>query len=181
MTLKQVRPDVLTENSFKLIGKDWMLITTGGHGSFNTMTASWGGLGVLWERTVAFCFIRPTRYTYEFMERSTIFTLSFFEERFRKALSFCGSHSGRDTDKITGSGLTPVHDGDFIFFAEARLVLLCRKIYFQDISPDCFLDPKIEDLYPARDYHRMYVGEIVKCLRKDAERSKSAKPRKRSS
>jgi flavin reductase (DIM6/NTAB) family NADH-FMN oxidoreductase RutF len=181
MTLKQVRPDALTDNAFKLIGKDWMLITTGLPGSFNTMTASWGGLGVLWEHTVAFCFIRPTRYTYEFMERSPVFTLSFFEERHRKALSFCGSHSGRDTDKIAGSGLTPEHDGDFIYFAEARLVLLCRKIYFQDISPDCFLDPKIHNLYPGRDYHRMYVGEIVKCLMKEPPQSKTTKPRRRSS
>jgi flavin reductase (DIM6/NTAB) family NADH-FMN oxidoreductase RutF len=166
MTFKEVKPESLTENPFTLIGKDWMLVTAGIPGSFNTMTASWGGLGVLWERRVAFCFIRPTRYTYEFIERSGKFTLSFFEERRRKVLSFCGSHSGRDTDKIKESGLTPVHDGGFMYFSEARLVLLCRKLYFQDISPDCFLDPKIDDMYPQRDYHRMYVGEIEKCLMK---------------
>jgi flavin reductase (DIM6/NTAB) family NADH-FMN oxidoreductase RutF len=166
MSFKEVKPESLTDNPFTLIGKDWMLITAGIPGSFNTMTASWGGLGVLWERKVACCFVRPTRYTYEFMERSQNFTLSFFEERLRKILSFCGSHSGRDTDKIKGSGLTPVNDGGYMYFSEARLVLFCRKIYFQDISPDCFLDPKIDEMYPQRDYHRMYVGEIEKCLRK---------------
>ena len=166
MTFKEVKPESLTDNPFALIGKDWMLITAGIPGAFNTMTASWGGLGVLWERKVAFCFVRPTRYTYEFIERSKNFTLSFFEERRRKALSFCGSHSGRDTDKIKGSGLTPANDGGFIYFSEARLVLLCRKLYFQDLSPDCFLDPKIDTMYPQRDYHRMYVGEIEKCLMK---------------
>lgn len=164
MSFKEIKPELLTDNPFKLIGADWMLITAGTVGSFNTMTASWGGLGVLWERKVCFCFIRPTRYTYEFIERSENFTLSFFEERFRKALSYCGSHSGRDTDKIKEAGLTPVTEGGFIHFAEARLVLACRKLYFQDISPDRFLDAAIEGMYPQKDYHRMYVGEIKKCM-----------------
>jgi flavin reductase (DIM6/NTAB) family NADH-FMN oxidoreductase RutF len=145
-----------------------MLITAGEPGAFNTMTASWGGLGVLWERKVAFCFIRPTRYTYEFVERSGNFTLSFFEERYRKALSFCGSRSGRDADKVKGAGLTPVHEAGFVYFSEARLVLACRKLSFQDVGPDRFLDPTIGDLYPQKDYHRMYVGEIITCLAKEA-------------
>ena len=166
MEFKETMPELLADNPFELIGKDWMLITAGTPQSFNTMTASWGGLGVLWERKVAFCFIRPTRYTYEFVERSDTFTLSFFEERYRKALSFCGSHSGRDVDKIKKAGLTPVNKGSFVYFDESRLVLACRKLSFQDISPDHFLDQSINDLYPEKDYHRMYIGEIVKCLRK---------------
>ena len=164
MGFQEIKPEALTDNPFKLIGTDWMLITAGTTGSFNTMTASWGGLGVLWERKVGFCFIRPNRYTYEFIERSENFTLSFFEERYRKALAYCGSHSGKDTDKVKEAGLTPMHEGGFISFNEARLVLACRKIYFQDISPDRFLDPTIEGMYPKKDYHRMYVGEIKKCL-----------------
>ena len=144
-----------------------MLITAGTPESFNSMTASWGGLGVLWERKVAFCFIRPTRYTREFVERSQDFTLSFFGEQHRKALSFCGSHSGRNTDKVKGSGLTPVKESNVVYYDEARLVLLCRKLYFQDIGPERFLAPTINDMYPEKDYHRMYVGEIVKCLVKE--------------
>ena len=167
MSFKEIKPELLTDNPFKLINGDWMLITAGTAESFNTMTASWGGLGVLWERKVAFCFVRPTRFTYEFIERSQNFTLSFFEETHRKALQYCGSHSGRDGDKIKAAGLTPVVDGGFVRFAEARLVLGCRKLYFQDIKPERFLDPKIETMYPQKDYHRMYVGEIVKCLRKE--------------
>ena len=160
----ETTPEELTDNPFRLIGKDWMLITAGSRGSFNTMTASWGGLGVLWERKVAFCFIRSTRYTREFMERSAGFTLSFFEEQHRKALTYCGSHSGREGDKVQEAGLTALHEEDYIYFNEARLVLCCKKIYFQDISPDRFLEPKIHEMYPQKDYHRMYVGEIVKCL-----------------
>jgi flavin reductase (DIM6/NTAB) family NADH-FMN oxidoreductase RutF len=164
MTFKESKPELLTDNPFKLIGKDWMLITAGTPESFNTMTASWGGMGILWQKQVCFCFIRPTRHTYEFVERSQNFTLSFFDEQYRKTLDFCGSHSGRDTDKVKRSGLTPVKKDGFIYFAEARLVLACKKLYFQDIRPDHFLDPQIDDLYPAKDYHRMYAGEIVTCL-----------------
>ncbi len=165
MSFKETKTEQLTDNPFKLIGTDWMLITAGTPETFNTMTASWGGLGVLWERKVCFIFIRPNRYTYEFVERSSFFTLSFFEERHRKALQFCGTHSGRDTDKMKGAGLTPVKEEEFVYFSEARLVLACRKLYYQDISPERFLDPSIEGMYPKKDYHRMYVGEIVKSLR----------------
>ena len=164
MGFKETKPEQLNDNPFRLIGTDWMLITAGTPESFNTMTASWGGLGILWERKVATCFIRPTRYTFEFAERSPNFTLSFFEEQHRKALTHCGTRSGRDTDKIREAGLTPVKEGGFIYFSEARLVLACRKLYSQDIDPRRFLDPKISDMYPQKDYHRMYIGEIVKCL-----------------
>jgi len=168
MGFKETMPELLPDNPFKLIGTDWMLITAGTPESFNTMTASWGGVGVLWDRNVFFCFIRPTRYTYEFVERTQNFTLSFFADQYRRALSFCGSHSGRDTDKVKETGFTPVKEGGFVYFAEARLVLACKKIYVQDISPERFLDPKIGDLYPKKDYHRLYVGEIVKCLVTDS-------------
>jgi flavin reductase (DIM6/NTAB) family NADH-FMN oxidoreductase RutF len=168
MGFEEIKPVLLTDNPFKLIGTDWMLITAGTPESFNTMTASWGGMGILWRREVCFCFIRPTRYTYKFIERAQRFTLSFFDERYREALNFCGSHSGRNTNKVKESGLTPVKKADFIYFSEARLVLLCKKIYFQDFSPECFLDPEIYTLYPEKDYHRMYVGEIITCLMKES-------------
>lgn len=167
MGFRETKPELLSDNAFKLIGSDWMLITAGAPDLFNTMTASWGGLGVLWERKVAFCFVRPTRYTYGFIERSQYFTLSFFEERYRKALAFCGSHSGKDMDKIKEAGLTPIRESGHVYFKEARLVLACRKLYYQDLSPERFLDEKIVTLYPEKDYHRMYVGEIITCLLND--------------
>jgi len=164
MGFKETMPELLTDNPFKLIGSDWMLITAGTAETFNTMTASWGGLGILWERKVAICYIRPTRYTYEFAERSPHFTLCFFEEQYRKALNYCGTHSGRNRDKVKEAGLTPVKANDIVYFEEARLVLGCRKLYYQDINPERFLDPKIGSMYPQKDYHRMYIGEIEKCL-----------------
>lgn len=159
----------IVDNPFRLVGKDWMLITAGSPDKFNTMTASWGGMGVLWNKQVCFCFVRPSRYTYGFMERAETFTLSFFEEKYRKALSFCGSRSGRDVDKIAAAGLTPLAtDQGSLSFEEARLVLECRKIYYQDILPAHFLDPQIDEkCYKGKDYHRMYVGEIVSCYTRE--------------
>jgi len=164
-TLSPITPEQMTDNPFKLVGSDWMLITAGPPDAYNTMTASWGGFGVLWNRHVCWCVIRPVRYTYQFMEKADSFTLSFFPEEYRSALNLCGSRSGRDIDKAAATGLTPVAgllDG-VTTFAEARLVIECRKLYFQDFIPDHFLDPTIHDNYPQRDYHRMYVGEIVNC------------------
>lgn len=151
----------IDENTFKLIGSDWMLITSGNLQSYNTMTASWGGLGVLWNKPVSYIFIRPTRYTYEFVEKNSTYTLSFFSEKYRKALTLCGSKSGRDIDKAKAAGITPEETGNgTVFFTEARLILECRKLYFQDINPSHFLDSSINKLYD-NDYHRMYIGEIT--------------------
>jgi len=162
-----IDPSEIANNPFTLIGEDWMLITAGELGDCNTMTASWGALGVLWGRQVAFIVIRPTRYTYQFVERSDTFTLSFFGEEYREALNICGTKSGRDGDKIAEAGLTPLPSpGGSVYFAEANLVLECRKLYGQDFDPKLFVDKSIDgEVYPAKDYHRLYVGEIVGCWR----------------
>jgi flavin reductase (DIM6/NTAB) family NADH-FMN oxidoreductase RutF len=166
-SFKEVNVDTFNENVFTLIGNDWMLITAGSPESFNTMTGGWGGFGVLWEKNVCYCFIRPPRLTYDYMEKAPSFTLSFFEEQFKNVLEYCGTFSGREVDKISATGLTPVAgNDDIVYFQEARLVFECRKIYFQDIMPAHFLDSSIARFYPEKDYHRMYVGEILRCLKK---------------
>lgn len=152
------------ENVFSLVSDGWMLITAGSEKSWNTMTASWGGFGELWNKDVAFVFVRPTRHTYGFMETHERFSLSFFGEERRKALAICGSTSGRDTDKAAASGLSPVwlslDAGGIMSFEEARLVLACRKVYASDIEEAKFMDPKLLENYPKKDFHRMYVGAI---------------------
>jgi flavin reductase (DIM6/NTAB) family NADH-FMN oxidoreductase RutF len=162
---KLIKPEEILDNTFKLINEDWMLITAGhikSSETFNTMTASWGGLGILWRKKVAFSFVRPTRHTYKFMEKSDSYTLSFFDEKYRKALTICGSLSGKDLDKVSKAGLTPLEmPQDSVTFNEARMVLVCRKLYFQDLDPHHFLDPSIDENYPKKDYHRMYIGEIT--------------------
>jgi flavin reductase (DIM6/NTAB) family NADH-FMN oxidoreductase RutF len=163
--MRVVDPRDISDNPFKLIADDWMLITAGDLKSFNTMTASWGALGELWHKKVCFCFVRPTRHTWHFMERANVFTLSFFDENYRAALNLCGSVSGRDTDKVKKAGLTPVATvSGAVSFIESRLIFECRKIYADDIDPKLFLATEIHDAYPSKDYHRMYVGEVLRCL-----------------
>jgi flavin reductase (DIM6/NTAB) family NADH-FMN oxidoreductase RutF len=164
MKLTKISAEELKDNVFKLIGADWMLITAGDINAYNTMTASWGAMGVLWSKNVCFCFLRPARHTRLFIEKNKMFTLSFFDEKYRAALNFCGSKSGRDIDKAKAAGITPIKSpSGSVYFSEARLVIECQKIYFQDLDPANFLDEAISANYPQKDYHRMYVGEIKGC------------------
>ena len=164
MEIKSIDPYSLDESVFRLLDKDWMLITAGNKDDFNTMTASWGGFGILWNKSVAFIFVRPNRFTYQFLEKNEYFTLSFLHPGHRKALNYCGAHSGRDVDKIAETGLKirETRKGN-IYFKESRIVMECRKIYFQDLEPSNFIDRKIDLNYPKMDYHRLYIGEVENC------------------
>jgi flavin reductase (DIM6/NTAB) family NADH-FMN oxidoreductase RutF len=164
---KIITPEEISGNPFYQIGKEWMLITAGSPDNYNTMTASWGAMGVLWHKNVCTIYVRPQRYTFEFMESNDVFTLSFFDEKYRDALKFCGSKSGRDFNKAEETGLTvfPTDSGS-AGFNEAKLVIECRKIYYQDINPENFLDESIKGNYPSSDYHRIYTGEIIKVYSK---------------
>lgn len=155
----------LKDNFFSRFDRDWMLITAGTMAHFNTMTASWGTVGILWNKPVAICFIRPHRFTFQFAEKHSFFTLSFLEEQYRDILSFCGSHSGKDTDKVAQTGLKPVELGaESITFEQARLVLECRKLYADFLKPENFLVRAILDKnYPGKDFHRFFIGEILNC------------------
>ena len=158
-------------SAIERIDKEWMLITAGNvdgdKGNWNTMTASWGGLGELWARPVAFIFVRPSRYTYGFVNSANLFTLSFFDEKYRSALNLCGEKSGRDMDKASAAGLTPVFFpkdpiAGAVAFKEAKDIIVCKKIYTHDIDPGMFLDREsIEKNYNGKNYHRMYIGEIL--------------------
>jgi flavin reductase (DIM6/NTAB) family NADH-FMN oxidoreductase RutF len=156
----------LNDNVFRLIGDDWMLITAGKPDHFNTMTASWGTAGILWHLPITICFIRPQRYTFEFMEDSEFYTLCFLEDQYRDILQFCGTKSGRDVDKIAETGLVPVSSPNgSIYYEQCKLVLECRKLYADWMKENNFL---IEDVagknYPKKDFHRFYIGEIISCL-----------------
>ena len=164
---KTIDPSAIADNAFKLIGKDWALVTSGSRESFNTMTVSWGGVGIMWNKPVTFTFIRPQRYTFGFLEKNGFFTMSFFDESYRKALQICGTKSGRDTDKVAETGLTSAFTGDGVpYFEEARLVLVCKKLYAQDLNEDSIVEEAVKGNYNGSDYHRMYVSEIVSVLKK---------------
>lgn len=154
----------LKASPVKMIAEDWALLTAGTPDAFNTMTVSWGGVGELWSRDVAFVFVRPQRYTFGFMESSDYFTLSFFDKSYKKALSVCGAKSGRDIDKCAETGLVPQTVDAAVTFQQAETVFVCKKMAFQDMDPSGFLDEQIMDAYPNKDYHRIYVGAIEKVL-----------------
>lgn len=165
---KEIAPEALEKSPFQMIGKDWMLVTAQKDGKANTMTASWGGLGVMWGKNVAFIVIRPQRYTKEFIDGSDTLSLSFYDESFRKQLSYLGAVSGRDEDKIAKAGLTLTHDGETPYFEEADIVLLCKKLYAQKYDPACFIEDGIDARwYSEKDYHTMYIVEITKILQAD--------------
>ncbi len=154
----RVRPHDLWKNR-------WLALASGDYeaGTFNAMTVAWGGLGEMWNFPFVLVVVRPTRHTHGFMEKYPTFTLCAFPETHRKSLTILGARSGRDGDKISESGLTPVasHQVQAPCFAEAELVLECRKIYWDDFNPRHFLDPSIESQYPLKDYHRCYFGAVV--------------------
>lgn len=170
MMFKKIAPEELTKNPFDLIGKQWMLITAGTPEDCNTMTASWGGVGVMWGNPVATCYIRPQRHTKGFVDREEYFTLSFFPEKYRKALQFCGSKSGRDVDKIKECGFTmKAAECGAPYMEEAELVLVCRKQYAQPMGPEYLTEGDGIDQrwYPAHDWHTMYIGQIVEVYVKE--------------
>lgn len=173
--LKTIQPESINDNLFKLLSKDWMLIsactksydsegkiTTG---RVNTMTASWGGFGVLWNKNVATIYLRPSRYTKEIIDSTDTFSLSVLSEKYRTALNYCGSHSGRDGDKLFPAKLNAEIMNGTPWIKEARLVIFCRKLYAQEIDPNCFTEPLICDKnYKKNDFHTMYIGEITKVM-----------------
>lgn len=168
--MKEIPVHELSLNPMAKIAKQWMLVTAGTKSrGYNTMTASWGHLGSIWGHggglPTAVIYLRPQRYTKEFVDREDYYTLSFFSEAYKKQLAYLGTVSGRDEDKVSAAGLTPEFDENSTWFAEAELVLLCRKLYQAPIREEYFLDRSIvEDCYPQRDFHDLYIGEIVKAL-----------------
>ncbi|HZJ76607.1 MAG TPA: flavin reductase [Oscillospiraceae bacterium] len=161
----EIKPEEFTKSPFKLIGKDLMLITAEKDGKVNTMTAAWGGLGVMWKKNVAFVVIRPQRYTKEFVDASDTFSLSFFGGDKKEMLNYLGTTSGRDEDKIKKADLTVVYDDETPYFEEAAMVILCKKLFAQDYKPESFIKKEIiDEWYPISDFHTLYIAEITKIL-----------------
>ena len=163
---KEIHPEQI-DRILTRIGKEWMLISAADGEKSNTMTASWGCMGVLWNKPVAICFIRPQRYTCEFTEKSDRLSLAFFDGGYRDALTVCGRTSGRDGDKFVRAGLTEAYEDGVPYPAEASLVLLCKKLYADDLKKSCFLDPALLSNYAADDFHRVYICEIERVLCKN--------------
>lgn len=167
MAFKEIETKGLELNPFEKIGSEWALVTAGDEAGFNAMTVSWGSLGVLWGRDVVTVYLRPQRYTKQFVDAADRFTLSFYAPEHKRALEVLGSKSGRDTDKVAEVGFTPLFVDGTVAFEQASLVLVCRKLYADDIRPERFVDPSIDgEAYPEHDYHTFYVGEVEKVLQR---------------
>ncbi len=163
---KEIAPDSIKKNVFQAIGKEWMLITARDGDKVNTMTASWGGLGVMYGKNVAFIVVRPQRYTREFIDNSESFSLSFLDKSYRKVLNYLGTVSGRTEDKIAHSGLTLLQEGDTPYFGESRQVFICQKLLRQPLTEGSLLLNNLDsNFYPNKDYHILYIAEITKALK----------------
>lgn len=150
-----------------LLEKRWALLTAADGEGCNPMTVSWGGLGRLWNLPVVTVYVRPQRYTKGLMDAEQYFSLTFLPEEKHDVVALCGAKSGRDVDKVKECGLTVLTDEKAPYFAEGELTFICRKVYEQDMAGECFVDPAVDTKnYPGKDYHRMYVGEIVAVLEK---------------
>ena len=166
--LKPMSQEEFSANPFNMIGKDWMLITAEKDGKVNSMTASWGGLGVMWGKNVVYMVVRKSRFTKTLIDGTDTFSLSFFDhEKYAKMLGYMGKVSGRDEDKIKTAGVTVEHYEGTPYIAEASKVFVCKKMYCQPMTSESFIDKSLIDKwYKDDDYHDLYIGEIVEVLSK---------------
>lgn len=164
-TFQPMPADLVEFNPFTKIGKEWALVTAGTKGKANTMTVSWGGVGVLWGKNVVYIFVRDSRYTKEFLDNNDFFSMTFLSEDYRDALNYCGSHSGREADKFAEAGLTLSTRHSIPFVDEGNFVMLCQKMAAVKITDESFCIPEIkEKWYADGDMHTMYVGEIIEIM-----------------
>ncbi len=164
-TFQPMPVDMLEFNPFTKFGKEWALLTAGSKKDANAMTISWGGVGVLWGKNVVFVFVRDSRYTKEFMDNGEFFSITFIDENYRAALNYCGSHSGREGNKLENAGLTLASRHSIPFIDEGNFVLLCKKMSATRLTEDFFLEPDImEKWYKDGDMHTMYIAEIIDVL-----------------
>ena len=152
------------------LDKNYALLTAGVKDDFNTMTISWGGFGTIWNKPVVTVYVKPIRYTYKFMEDNDFFTVSFYDDKYKKDLLTLGTKSGRDSDKISLTSLNPLYLDNSVSFEEANVTLVCKKIYYQDLNLELIKENLSNDIY-NRFYgedpvHRMYIGEVVDIIKK---------------
>lgn len=165
--MRKIEVKDLKANLPDLLENRWALLTAADGEGCNPMTVSWGGIGQLWNLPVVTVYVRPQRYTRGLMDAEQYFSLTFLPEELHEAAVLCGAKSGRDTDKVKECGLTVMTDEAAPYFAEGELTFICRKLYEQDMAGECFVDSAVDAKnYPKKDYHRMYVGEIVEILQK---------------
>ena len=170
MSFREISPEEFERSPFRLIGKEWLLITAPDktkESGANAMTASWGNMGILWNKSVATIFVRPQRYTYGLCEDADRFSLCVLPETRRDALKVCGTKSGKDLDKLAACSLSCTDVDGVKVIEESKVAMICRKLYADDLKKECFIDKDQIKHYPVDDFHRFYILEIEKILIKD--------------
>lgn len=159
--MKRIDPFELSLSIFNEIGKKGFLLLSGEEQNHNSMTVGWASLGYLWKKPMAFVYVRPQRYTYEFMEKYDYFSINFFSQDYHDILQLFGTKSGREIDKMHPQKITPLNfENKTNYYKEAEMVLICRKVYIEDLKPENFVDKTFLKNYPMNDFHRIYYGEI---------------------
>ena len=146
--------------------KEGCLVTAGDINHYNTMTIGWGMIGTIWRKNTFIVYVKPCRYTYEFMENNEYFTISFYKERYKNEMVYLGTKSGRDEDKVKNAKFHPIELEDSVTFKEAYLTLVCKKYYYQDIDYSIVPEDARDRYYSDNCMHRAYYGEIVKVIKK---------------
>lgn len=159
--MTKIQPQDIIFNPIKKLSEEWCLITAGDENKYNTMTASWGQIGFMWRKPVITVYVRPSRYTYEFMENNDYFTVSLLAGEYKKAMSILGKKSGRDSNKIEESGLSPKFIDNTVSFEESEYIFICKKLYSDDIKLENFLDDDAKNVYTDNNVHRQYIAEII--------------------
>ena len=160
---KEISAKDINDNLIKAIADEWMLISAGNEKGHNMMTASWGFAGEVWGNDSVMALIRPQRYTMDFVNDNDYFTLSFYGDN-KDVHKICGSKSGRDVDKTALTGLTPVFSDNTVYFEQARMVLICKKQFVQQMNIESFIDKEPLANYKDGDFHYMIIGKIEKVL-----------------
>lgn len=167
MAFKTIQPTEIKVNLAELFAHRPALLTAGDADGFNTMIIGWGAIGPLWFRMTASVYVRPCRYTFKYMESGDYFSICFFKSDMRQRLKICGEKSGKDVDKVKECGLTPLTaDCGAVYFEQAELAVICKKQFCHDFAPDDFVSDQIPMEYDYKDFHRMYIGEIIEVLEK---------------
>ncbi len=177
MMTERIVTDLTNESFdvFRMFDRQWALAAAGTAADCNTMTIGWGTLGTIWGppakgKQIVTVFLRENRYTLEYVNRNERFTVSFFPDRYRKAMGVLGSVSGRDDPaKITRAGLTPEDLSGTVTFAEADRTFVCRKLFVQRMEPDNIVSDIRDRMYANAEAHVMVIGEIEQYIdRRDA-------------
>ena len=147
-------------NPFEKFNKEWALVTAGNKDRFNSMTISWGSMGTLWFKSIVTIYVRPERYTFDFLKSSDYFTVSFYDEKYKDRLIMFGRCSGRDVDKVSESGFSPLFLDKGITYKEAKETIVLKKIYMQKLDKK-LLSPDVDCYSDGGSEHYMIIGEVI--------------------